>query len=169
MFAPVRMSMLSRSVVILCRLLFDGYKRARSSAKSRFLSVSNLPSLPSGYLPHCPVYHEVEEKSWHNTSLSCFILNKEPTLSVYLHVRRHMENVITRSGNFGDLSRNSVATHDCPRTVPVNMSNAFLKSTKLIKTGLFNSMHCWTTFLGIKTWFIQHFPRLNPAWSFLSC
>ena len=49
------------------------------------------------------------------------------------------------------------------------LSNAFLKSTKLIYSGLCHSVHCSMMLRRVKIWSAHPLPFRNPACSLLSC
>ena len=48
------------------------------------------------------------------------------------------------------------------------LSKAFLKSMKLMKSGVFHAMHCSMMFLRVKIWSMHLLPLLKPACSSLS-
>ena len=54
------------------------------------------------------------------------------------------------------------------RVSQCTLSNAFLKSMKLINRGVFHSKHCSMIFRNLKIWSIHPRPFLNPACSCLS-
>lgn len=54
------------------------------------------------------------------------------------------------------------------RVILLTLSKAFLKSIKVIRRGLFHSIHCSMIFLRVKIWSMQTLSFLNPACSSLN-